>query len=356
MEEYGNLQSYDGLKLKPLFHSEISSSFMIYDIFNGCADIVRDFVEEFLGLKVERLVCFDREKSYRGKGTIDLYICFDAGGVKTDVLIEVKVHDYLSATAGQINTYYRAALGDEGEVYFIYLTQFNKGNFHSSSGALTPPTLEEFESASNEFERFRKCLKHISWYDFYNFIGKYEDSLTREQGLILSLQRQWMREKCKKDIDSNVVEVGSRDLTEFFETNLDIEQELPFGIRINKNQRVSFRIDLARCGERELNKLLEVIGGLAEAGNIDRRVPRETEEHTRKAAAEFLAGLAENESSWALLAFYASLFDFVHKADHLQLNGTGSRGFSIRVNVQGKGIISLCTLWSNKTVEFSLKR
>jgi len=46
--------------------------------------------------------------------------------------------------------------------------------------------------------------------------------------------------------------------------------------------------------------------------------------------------LAENESGWTLLAFYASLFEFVHKAGYLPLNGTGSRGFSIRVNVQGK--------------------
>jgi hypothetical protein len=359
LNEFSSLQDYAGLKLKPLFYSEISSSFMIYDIFTGRDDIVRAFVKEFLGLRVEKLVCFHREKSYRGKGSIDLFICFETDGIKTDVLIEVKVHDYLSATTGQISTYYRAALdekGDEGEVYFIYLTQFNLNNFDPSSGAVNPLTLGEFESASTELAKYKKYMKHIVWDDFYQFIGRYEDSLTKEQVLILSLQRQWMQEQCKKDIESNIVEVGSRDLTEFFKTDLNIERELSFGRKLNKNKRVSLVINLAQCDEKELAKVLEVIRGLAEASNIDRRIQMDSEEHTRKAAAEFLVSLAENESGWSLLAFYASLFDFVYKAVYLQLNGTGSRGFSIRVIVQGKGIISLCTLWSNKTVEFSLKR
>ena len=46
----------------------------------------------------------------------------------------------------------------------------------------------------------------------------------------------------------------------------------------------------------------------------------------------------------------------VSSTDYLLLNGTGTRGFSIIVEIIGKGNVSLCTLWSNKTIEFSLNR
>jgi len=71
---------------------------------------------------------------------------------------------------------------------------------------------------------------------------------------------------------------------------------------------------------------------------------------------KWFTGLAEDETDWSLLSFYSSLFSYVNSTDCLLLNGTGNRGFSIRVNILGKGSISLCTLWSNKIIEFSFKR
>ncbi len=47
---------------------------------------------------------------------------------------------------------------------------------------------------------------------------------------------------------------------------------------------------------------------------------------------------------------------FAHKTEYLSLNGTGTSGFSIRVEIKGKGEISLCTLYRNKLIDFSLKR
>jgi hypothetical protein len=51
-----------------------------------------------------------------------------------------------------------------------------------------------------------------------------------------------------------------------------------------------------------------------------------------------------------------ALFRLASEMSHLRLNGTGTRGFSIKLEVLDKGEISLCTLYRNKTVDFSLKR
>jgi len=40
----------------------------------------------------------------------------------------------------------------------------------------------------------------------------------------------------------------------------------------------------------------------------------------------------------------------------LKFNGTGTRGFSIKLEIHGKHEISLCTIYRNKTIDFSLKR
>lgn len=91
-------------------------------------------------------------------------------------------------------------------------------------------------------------------------------------------------------------------------------------------------------------------------GRINRKAVKQTEEFTLREVKDFLANLAEDEGDWVQLSFYASLFNLVNSTDYLYLNGTGTRGFSIIVEVSGKGNVSLCTLWSNKTIEFSLKR
>ncbi len=74
-----------------------------------------------------------------------------------------------------------------------------------------------------------------------------------------------------------------------------------------------------------------------------------------QAVEEFLSELAINRE-WKVLGFYAMLIEYAHKTEYLCLNGTGTSGFSIRVDIKGKGEISLCTLYRNKLIDFSLKR
>ena len=106
-----NIQKYDGLKFKPLFHSEISSRFLVFEIFNNHNEIAKSFLSQFLNWIITDVnISIVRERNYKGKGSIDLFINFEEDGIKTHVLIEVKVHDYLSAAKGQIRTYYEAAL------------------------------------------------------------------------------------------------------------------------------------------------------------------------------------------------------------------------------------------------------
>ena len=94
----------------------------------------------------------------------------------------------------------------------------------------------------------------------------------------------------------------------------------------------------------------------ADSNNIDKKVKQATRDDTLLAAKEFLKSLSENEENWHLLSFYSSLFNFVNSTDYLLLYGTGTRGFSIKVNIKRKGIISMCTLWANKKIDFSIKR
>jgi len=84
-------------------------------------------------------------------------------------------------------------------------------------------------------------------------------------------------------------------------------------------------------------------------------MPQKTEEQTLEAAVGFLTEMAANKE-WLLLRFYAGLFRLASEMSHLRLNGTGTRGFSIKLEVLDKGEISLCTLYRNKTVDFSMKR
>lgn len=99
------MNEYNGSGLTPLFYSEISSSYMLYDIFKNHEMIVSDLIEKYFNVVPER-INVDRERSYPKKGSIDIFIEFMTGTKKHALLIEVKVHDYLSATDGQISTYY----------------------------------------------------------------------------------------------------------------------------------------------------------------------------------------------------------------------------------------------------------
>lgn len=147
------------------------------DIFRNHKDILRDFLERFLGMETGNDVNIARGKKYQGKGSIDLFVSFETKGVTYHVLIEVKVHDFLSATAGQIKTYFNAALEElpRGHVYFIYLTQFNRKN----AGSMTNiPTLDEFDKAQHEFRKYSNNFLHVNWEEFH-FAHEVKESFNR---------------------------------------------------------------------------------------------------------------------------------------------------------------------------------
>lgn len=186
---------------------------------------------------------------------------------------------------------------------------------------------------------------------------KYTHLLSPEQQTILDLHKRWIVAQNEKDLQDSAVEVGTRSLLDYFDdVNVDLENLIRMGEIKEKNRREVLVIDLGRCMTDQLGELLSVIQKFSLSERINRKAVKETGEITLRAAKDYLASFAEDEGQWAQLTFYASLFNFVNSTDYLQLNGTGTRGFSIIVEVAGKGNVSLCTLWANKTIEISLKR
>jgi hypothetical protein len=351
------LENYDGLKLRPLFYSEISSSFMIYEIFNNHKNIAKDFLKNIFGIAADDDISITREKTYPKKGSIDVFLSFKNKGKKTVVLIEVKVHDYLSATANQIRTYYEAAVEELGNnnVYFIYLTQFNRNNISQGSNAIFPNSIKEYEESIKIIPK--ENIKHISWKEFHSFIKSYKSTLPKEYNHILGLHENWITAKSDEDIKLNIVDVGIRGLHAFFpDMNIDIEKELEFGKIYYKDKRKILTVDLEQCNTLQLDKVFNVIKKFSQSENIDKKLKQVTEDATMQAVKDFLKSLSDQEDNWSLLSFYSNLFNFVNITDYLILYGTGTRGFSIKVSIKRKGIISLCTLWTSKKIDFSVKR
>jgi len=356
--------NYEGLKLKPLFHSEIASSYILQDILNNHKEITKQFIKRFLGFNVDSVDYVAREKSYRGKGSVDLKIRCKLRDEVLDILIEVKVHDYLSATSGQILRYFDAAREENGmnDIHLIYLTQYNESNFPHDDYEVNyslPGTITEFDRATVELQRknlYNKQLRHVNWEDFYDFIDQYRNRLTKEEDVMLNLQKQWMQAKCKEDLEDNKVEVGVRSLQYFFDdVNVDLEKDLP-GKKTFKNQRTVYVIDVKNLEDGELEKTFEKIKTLAQSDKVVQKVNKVTREETKEGVISFLQDIAQESEDWHLLSFYSKLFQYVDQTDHLLLNGTGRTGFSIKVKIKGKGMISLCTLWCNQKIEFSLMR
>ena len=136
------MKNYKGIKLTPLFYSEISSSYILYDIFKNHKHILVYLIENHFKLQPEKII-IERELRYSGEGSIDIFIEFMIADKKYALLIEVKVHDYISTKEGQINNYYNAIIEDgvyEG-VYFIYLTQFTEAI--DFDGIATPKSINE---------------------------------------------------------------------------------------------------------------------------------------------------------------------------------------------------------------------
>lgn len=351
------MESYDGLKLRPLFYSEISSSFMVYEIFNNHKNIAKDFLKYVFGMVVDGDISIVREKTYPKKGSIDVFLSLKNKGKKTVVLIEVKVHDYLSATANQIRTYYEAAAEELGDnnVYFIYLTQFNRNNISQEPKVTFPNSIKEYDDSLKIIPKAK--IRHINWKEFHDFIKPHKNTLPKEYNHILDLHENWVNAKSDEDLKLNSVDVGIRGLPSFFpDVNIDIEKDLEFGKIYYKDKKKILTVDLEQCNQVQLDKVFAVIKKFSQSENIDKKLKQVAEEVTLQAAKDFLRSLSDSEDSWTLLSFYSSLFNFVNITDCLLLYGSGTRGFSIKVSIKRKGIISLCTLWASKKIDFSIKR
>jgi hypothetical protein len=352
-------EKYDWKQLTPLFWSEISSSFMVHNIFERHKEIARDFLHEILGLDEVRInlekLQVKREKNYPGKGHIDVYL-----SVEDDfcVLIEVKVHDYASARPDQLVTYYQAALANRKaeqfqDVYLIYITQFTKSNFGEEAGYLPPPSISEFSDTQVHLHDFAAKMRHISWDEFHSFIGDRYSVLSKEEQLIMRLHMGWIEEKNKHDKENRRVINGERGLEYYFnDVGIDLAEKLTFGRKAGNSLIVSLR-DLTL---QQRNQLLEIIGQYTDSRSIS-RTKAEKKDYAIQAAKGLVTRLAINEADWNLLSFYSSLFSLIDLKEYLQLEGTGTKGFSIMVTIEGKGKLSLCTIWTNKhRIEFKIKR
>ena len=350
------MENINGLRFEPIFHSEISSSFLIFELFNNHKKMAQLFVNQFLnlGLKHNEITVV-REKFYLGKGSVDIFLEFDLNGKETHVLIEVKVHDYISATKGQIVTYFNAATDeiDDIEIYFIYLTQFNAKNQPDRYKVSKPPTITEFEESQL---RLRKTnLKHINWHELNVFINQHQDGFSEEENLMYSLQKLWMEAKSMTDIKENTLNIGDRGIEEYFtDISINIESELPFGELKATSKRLIYSINIIKCNPNQFAKIIEVVKTFSKSEEIDKTKTFKTVENTNAQAISFLQELAQDEDKWNLLSFYSSLFSLVKQNKFMMLNG--SYEFSIKVNLLKTGMLSLCTLRRNKTIEFSLKR
>ncbi|NTV78901.1 MAG: PD-(D/E)XK nuclease family protein [Clostridiales bacterium] len=215
------MKEYNGLGLTPLFYSEITSSYMLYDIFKSHDNIISQLIGETFNAVPEKIIV-ERERTYPKKGSIDIFIEFMNSGKKCALLIEVKVHDYLSATDGQIATYYNAVIEDSvyDEVYFIYLTQFTEET--DFNGIVTPKTIDEARKGK---DLIRNRFLHISWGQMHMFLKNHFELLTEEQRLIASLNKQWVLKQSELDLESNKIDVGERGIEEyFFDVKTDIRK------------------------------------------------------------------------------------------------------------------------------------
>ena len=347
------MQDLSGSGLTPLFHSEITSSYMLFDIFHCHPDVASQFITEFFGIVPENILV-QRERAYPKKGSIDVFIEFTLNGEKSALLIEVKVHDYLSATGDQIQTYFNAVVedGSYANVFFIYLTQFNEKTAFIDCAA--PRTIDE---ARKGRALIGSRFIHVSWPEMHAFLSGYTSRLTEEQRLILELQRAWIITQSNSDIEENRIDIGSRPLSEYFpDITSDIRVLLPFGREVSENRRQIWRVDVTAMDSTRLDTLLATIGQYIGSSSVNRLKQYPTADVTLRAARDFLAELAQGEGGWLALSFYARLFDLIERCSYVKFNGTGGRGFSIKLDIQGKGEISLCTLNRNRSFDFSLKR
>lgn len=354
-----NIQGFDGISLTPLFHSEITSSYLLRNILRS-GTIANEFIKQFLGIEatvIEEDV--NREKWYEGSGSIDLFIQFtDMQQRKCVLLIEVKVHDYLSVSKGQLERYYKVVKADGKfyEIYFVYLTQFSLNNFTPDIGKniTKPPTLAEFEEFIKRNSEIGKFF-HLNWEEVHDFIKSQANQLTPELAHMADLQKIWITAQMDLDLHNNTNKGGTRSFKEIF-GGQDIDIDKFKGQVVSIESRVNVEINLLFLDQDKLNELLTFIVDATHASTLLRKQNFKMEAETLEAVCNLLRGLAADPETFPLLAFYAKLFNYVIRTDHLLLNGTGNRGFSIIATHENIPKLSVCTILKSHKVIFGLLR
>ncbi len=349
------LQQYEWDRINPIFHSELSSSFLLSDIFQMHKEITAKFIEGQFSVPADSIVV-KREHLYQNIGSIDIFMTFRSEGKEYALFLEVKVHDYGSAKSDQISRYCQAGLHDERYegIFFVYLTQFNeKTDFTNKARPLVL-----FEESRYGKKLLQNRFSHLSWEEMHEFLDTYDHALTEEQQLLRSLQKQWILQKSRKDLEEKDIQnLGNRGLADYFpDVTLDITQELPFGEAVEKNRRAKWIVTLQGLQEEQLAKVLSVIKSYIESNAVNTVKEYSTEDKTLQEAKTFICELVQQVDTWTLASFYTQLFSLAEQTSYIHFYGTGTRGFSMKVDILGKGEISLCTIYRNKKLEFSLRR
>jgi len=354
-----NITAFNGISLTPLFHSEITSSYLLRNILRS-GTIAKEFIKHFLNIDAFVLEeDVNREKWYDGSGSIDLFIQFtDEQNHKCVLLIEVKVHDYLSVTKGQLERYHKAVYERENfdKIYIAYLTQFNSNNFilNIDNNITKPPTLTEFEEFIRKYKETDKFF-HLNWEEVHDFIQSQVNQLTPELIHMAELQKLWIRAQMDLDLQSNTNKEGTRAFKELF-GGLDIDTNKLHGQVVSVESRINVEVNLQNLDEDGLIELYAFVVKSTQASTLLRRQNFKMEAETVKAVCVFLKNLAGDRETFLLLTFYSKLFNYVMRTNHLLLNGTGNRGFSIIANHENIPRLSVCTILKSHKIIFGLVR
>jgi len=344
------------LEFKPLFYSEISSTYMLYQVLNDYNEVSLNLLVSIIGKDIGGPVKVHREYRLSDAGNIDLLLEAKIGSRDSIVLIEGKVHDYLSATAHQITRYYEASeeLFPDKDIYFFYLTQFNKQSISNIPGLGQPPTVTEFEKTVSTVKHFERYF-HITWDEVHTILEKYTPHYTNELSHIISLQRKWMKAKTEEDLKEKSVEPGTRNIQSFLsDITISLPDELNFGVRKSVGKREVLEVDLNTCSQKDLIKIYKVFNVLLESRELLPFTDSSTSDTTSIARDELLQQLIES-TDLKLASIYAGLFSMAEESSVLKLNGSGIKAFSILG--RSKVEFSICTLYTQKhTLEFGLLR
>lgn len=349
-------------QLEPIFYSEISSSRLLGTILKEYPEIGKSFIGNFCGYTDISNLYVENEFPYNKVGAIDIYLGFSTSDKEHIIIIEVKVHDFLSVTQGQLKTYYNAAIKESPNAIIdvIYLTQFNRNNLPKKPAIILPPSIKEYENfISNKVQDWNH-FHHLNWTEIYTYINSHITILSPTHKVILELQQKWMLYDITKTIQEKTVDQKNRSIKHYFGVDIDLNIKLPFGNPVDKKNRTSYLIQMKELKEKDLDTILTVIETLINAKTVCRSYKPTNEwsgSYTGKnPAKDLLIKLSEKPENLLLLSFYSKLFSIILSKKYVELNGTGKRGFSLKVKTDN-GIISLCTLWTiNHTIEFSLLR